>query len=143
MKMRSLFLAVAVFAVADVLCPTLLLIGAVSCTAAAVERETLLPAMRSAWPPIREDIGLGIAGSAPSPELGMAQSAAADRFGAALDQGDRSALAAESWPELGGLARVGIQSRVRRGEIGPGVAGSFEERLSRFEAALQALLGDD
>lgn len=120
--------------------PTIVLATlAVNCTASVVEQETLLPAMRAAWPAVREDVEVAIE-TLPERDVRRSQ---LDAMGAALDAGDRATLASAPWAELEQLAGVGIRTRVTRAEIGPGVAASFEERLRNFSAALASYLSGE
>lgn len=99
--------------------------GTLSCAASTVERESLLPALRAAWPSIRSDALLG--GGDPT------------SVDAALAAGVRPS----SWAQVEAAARVGISMRVSAGEISPGVAASFEERLRQFGVAIGNLSPED
>lgn len=62
-----------------------------------------------------------------------------DAFEAAIATKDRTTLAGEAlprWPTVRQLATAGIEARLKAGTIGPNVAISLNERVTRFDALL-------
>lgn len=103
---------------------------AAACAGTTARAEVLLPALRQAWAGIRGGVEreLVVAPDA----AGTAALAGAD---AALRSGDQIAVAAVAWPVLDALAMADITRRTAAGQIGPGVAESWRERLRQFAAA--------
>lgn len=62
-----------------------------------------------------------------------------DAFDAAIATKDRATIAAEAlprWSSIRDLATAGIAARLEAGTIGPNVAISLNERITRFDALL-------
>lgn len=100
-----------------------------SCAGSAARVESLLPALRLAWPYIVRNVE----GSMPSERVADL----ARRMGRALESGD----VVDGWEVLERAALLGIDVRLARGEIGPGVAESLRERVRMFGVAYRVLVG--
>lgn len=99
----------------------------------ATARDTvLLPSLQASYPSIQVDIAY---------VADEAELANAAMFGAALESGDITQIAAAAylWPDLEQLAQDGIEQRMHDGLIGTGVALSLQHRLENFENGLYAL----
>lgn len=112
------------------------------CTGQKARDHVLMPAMALAWPGVSADVQRGIDDAAADGDLTMVEAAQWDstlvNFGAAVREGDRTQFAAEAgnWPAFRAFGDRGIADRVEDGEIGPGVAASFTERLDNFTEAV-------
>lgn len=98
----------------------------------AARDNVLLPSLQTAWPSIQVDIAY-VADEAEMADAAM--------FGAALQSGDITQIAAVAylWPDLEQLAQDGIEQRMTDHLIGPGVAVSLQHRLENFQNGLYAL----
>lgn len=116
-----------------------------SCIGPKVDRAALFTPARDAWPDVRSDLELGLEDGREDGELSQEAAgvlrAQADDLGKALEATDRSALRKVPWPALRPWSSRGIDVRLERGEIGPGVATSFREHLANFDQILQRLRG--
>lgn len=114
-----------------------------ACAGTQVRDKVLEPAAGMAWDGIRDEISRGIADGIEDGDIG---SAAADALRGeialidlAFDQDNTDSLADAKWLMLRPWAERGIDDKVEDGDIGPGVAQSFKERLVQFTKALEKL----
>jgi hypothetical protein len=99
-----------------------------ACAGATARTEALLPAMREAWPPIREGAAREIVASG-QVEAGPSLAAADE----AITTGDPVKVAAAPWAVVDSLAAADIDRR--EPALGPNSATSLRERLRQFQAA--------
>jgi len=107
-----------------------------ACAGVRARESVLLPAMRAAWEGISADVGAGIVDLAASGTPASTESlrAAAD-VARALQAGDVAQVAAARWDIVEPIAQRGIDARLAKHEIGPGVAASLRERVRKFTEA--------
>jgi len=111
----------------------------VSACAGTIARDnTLLPALRLAWPEVKAGAERFADGP---PENLPAITAIADADRALVDsEVPETAMANVDWDLVIQMAREDILERVGKQEIGPGVGASLDERLIRFEQAVNKYL---
>lgn len=116
-----------------------------ACAGVKARDKVLLPAVATAWTPVKADIQVGMAdaktaGELPDSEEAILNTRIAD-YDAALKAKDRTAMLVlrGGWAQLKSYAGRGVTARVKKGEISAGVAQSFFERHTRFEEALFTL----
>lgn len=97
-----------------------------ACAGTKAREEALMPAMELAWQGILPDVERVATGEV------LEQAAA---LTVVLEERDIHGLAAIDVPLLIVWADRGISERLEAGEIGPGVAASLRERLSKFTEA--------
>lgn len=118
------------------LAPLLLLM---SCAGLTARQQALLPAMKMSWPPISADVRVGIQDGLSTNRLTVLQGAErityVDRMDTAVAAGNAEDIAAIPWAPLSDEAHAGIDVRVRRGEISPGVGQSLKERVRNYAEA--------
>jgi len=116
-----------------------------ACAGTAARNETLLPAIRNAWPGVQADATAGVHAAVTTAEITAEAAVAAHKSfadaGVALEVGDVVAIASVPWVSITGFAERGITARVMSREVGPGVASSLRERLAQFRAALSKFTG--
>lgn len=118
-----------------------------SCLGPKVDTVALFEPAALAWPAVEEDVEFGLAAAEEeNVEDVPAIKASIDKgryhceeLGAALLSKDRSRLRLVPWPSLEGWAIAGISSELSAGAIGPGVAESLREQLSKFSAVILRL----
>ena len=108
-----------------------------SCAGIAAREHVLVPAMKMAWVGISSDIDVGISGL--TVDAASAVRVQQQWMAAALATSDIPRILMVDWVRLRSVAAFGILRRLKRGEIGPGVAGSLHERLRMFTRALLKL----
>lgn len=122
---------------------TLFLVAA--CAGTKARDNVLLPAVATAWKPVKSDIKLGMADAKTAGALDASVEAVLTArlsdYDAAMVAKDRTALLVlrGSWAQFKTYAERGVTARVKAGEISAGVAQSFFERHARFEEALFVL----
>lgn len=125
----------------------LLASGCAGSSGNAARERALLPALRSAWPGVEADVQRGVNDGLDDGDLqGEAASAliaSADRLEESLSTNLDDARAATTieWPLIHPYALRGVLDRVDDGDIGAGVAASLNERITQFDAAIDALGG--
>lgn len=102
-----------------------------SCLATRVENKTLLPAVQSAWPGVRDDIQMD--------PVEAVSAATIQSASLAIAEGDKTGIRAIFWAPMDAAASDGIAFRLSSGQISPGVAVSLIERLVKFRAAILEL----
>lgn len=112
--------------------PMLLALLVASCTANRVQDRTLLPAVQSAWPGVREEIEA----APPAVEVSAVE---LDLVEERLMSGQRVRIRQIEWLPLEVAAQAGIEQQILDGVISEGVALSLRERLDRFRDALLEL----
>lgn len=112
-----------------------------ACAGARARNDALLPAMALAWPGIASDVQVAVDGGlVPSLEEALRVRAASAEMTAALAAKDLSRVRRVLWPTLlHDAALQGIDLRLSRGEVGPGVADSLRERVKNFDEAFSLL----
>lgn len=105
------------------------LILAAACAGTAARANVLLPAMRAAWPSIKQQA---------EQQALPAQVPIVEAMDAAIQIGTEAALAGADWPTVRSLAFARIQARAAAGEIGAGVAASLNERVTQFGRGIEA-----
>lgn len=124
---------------------TLLLAAALGgCAGTAAREHVALPAARTAYESVINDVERGIADGLADGELNQTQADALNaqaqqlRIALAFNDLDEAApaIVAAAWPVLKPWAERGVADRLEDGEIGPGVAASFTERINNFTEAL-------
>jgi len=106
-----------------------------------------LPALRSAWPGVEADVQRGVNDGLDDGDLkgeaANALVASSDRLEASLSTNldDARAVTTIEWPLIHPYALRGVLDRVDDGDIGAGVAASLNERITQFDAAIDALGG--
>ncbi len=110
---------------------------AVSCAGQKAREHVLLPAMRQAWPGVKEDAERGLV-LAPEQyiEPGRAEIAAME---AALESGATIRVALAAFELTPALAMLAINDMVAKNEIAIEVANSLVERLVQFDNAHKAM----
>ena len=115
--------------------PAVLLLLLVTACAGVKAREHILwPSVKSTWPPVKEDIELGLQGSSASPSVMQAM----NQIEGAVRADDYTLLKGANYFVLEPLARSGVRERVTRG-MSEGVAASLDERNTQFSAAMTEL----
>lgn len=114
----------------------LALLVLVSCAGATARQQVLLPAMRTAWPPIREVVETELQQAPDS-----ATTAAVAAAESALQAGTSTAVTSVAWPLIDTAHESGLVRSVQAGAIGPGVADSLRERAKQFAAARVEFVG--
>lgn len=117
--------------------------GVGGCAGQKAREGVLLPAMRSSWYGIRQDVLRGVQDATVSGENAPAAHAErqAEDMTRAIDLGEIDVISAVDWLALKAMASRGIEARLTAGEIGPNVAATYEERLTQFERSLATLKG--
>ncbi len=115
--------------------PILVLLAA-ACAGTKARDKVLLPAVATAWPPVKKDAEAGAALLADASQKAIVTQRITD-MDAAIAAKDRIALAAlrAGWPSIRAAAESRIQDRVKKGEISIGVSQSLLERVKKFEEA--------
>ena len=108
-----------------------------ACAGLKAREHVLVPAMKMAWVGISSDIDVGL--SLLTVDAATFVRVKQKRMAAALDAGDIPGVLMVDWSILRSTAEIGITLRLKRGEIGPGVAGSLHERIAVFTRALSKL----
>lgn len=108
--------------------------------------RALLPALRSAWIGVEEDLDRGINDGMEDGAIDSGTAALLHVDAQALEDGlhasvDEAQAAAIRWPGLDSWAHRGVEDRVNDGENSAGVAESRHERIRQFAAALVELGG--
>lgn len=111
---------------------TMMMLGVLalaSCTGVTARQEVLMPTMERVYGAVIR----------PLSARGGVSAVVLDEFGVGLSSGDRLDLRLLRWVEIRGGAIRGIADRRSVGEIGIGVARSFEETLRLFDGNMQKL----
>lgn len=107
------------------------------CAGMKARENVLVPAMKMAWVGISSDIDASI--SLLTVDAASIVRSKQKLMADVLDAGDIPRILMLDWRILHGAALIGIILRLKRGEIGPGVAASLRERLRMFTRALEEL----
>ena len=125
----------------------LLASGCAGSSGNAARERALLPALRSAWPGVEADVQRGVNDGLDDGDLkgeaANALVASSDRLEASLSTNldDARTVTSIEWPLIHPYALRGVLDRVDDGDIGAGVAASLNERITQFDAAIDALGG--
>lgn len=114
----------------------LALCSACASAGGAAREQALVPALAQAWPAVRDNLARGAV------EQGVDASGAIAQWESAFAVSDQDALVMlrdQTWADVRALAVLGVDARMQAGEIGPGVAASFLERINRFGSSLEML----
>lgn len=116
------------------------------CAAQVARDQVGVPAVAAAIEGESSVVADAFAGVMTLPEPEQANAAAKVKaFEAALQSRDIVVMRLDAkprWNDVKGYATSGIDARVAKGEIGPGVAASLKERLERFGETLDATTGE-
>lgn len=103
--------------------------------------HSLLPAMRLASQGVEED---ALAGVAATPEADRPAAAAqVAAFFASFSEDPPAADTRLLWGPVAAICEVGFEARLSAGTIGPGVATSLRERVTRFGEALSSYFREE
>lgn len=119
------------------------LIATSSCIGQKVDDVALFKPAAVAWESIGQQYEHGISNAEAEGEITATEAeslrAAGVELGRALVEGDRTGIALTPWATMRQWADRGIAVRLADGEIGPGVAASFTERVDNFTTTLERL----
>lgn len=110
-----------------------------------MREKALLPTLQSRWPAVEADVTRGITDGLDDGDLTAKASddlvASSHRLGDALDLplAEARVTAPVEWEILHPWAARGVIDRMDDGQIGPGGAVSFNERIKQFDAAIERL----
>ena len=111
----------------------------------AARERALLPSLQLAWPAVEDDIQRGVLDGVEDGDLSKSKSeallASANRLEASLseDLNQARSVTAFEWPIVHPWASRGVIDRLDDGQIGPGVAESFDERIKNFDEGVRKL----
>lgn len=108
----------------------------VSCAGVKTRESMLWPIVTRIWPVVKADCVLGLKGERPSIEV----TATIAQIEVAIRQNDYKLIHGVHWFVLEALAKVGVNERVRKGEISEGVAVSLRMRNKKFSEAMRELM---
>lgn len=127
---------------------SVLILGGCAGTGDVARERALLPALRSAWPGVEADVTRGIADGVEDSDITVGAAdgliASSQKLGDVLGQtlAEARAVAPMEWSILRPWAMRGVDDRVDDREISTGVAVSFNERITQFDAAIDKLQGE-
>ena len=105
-----------------------------SCAGLTVRQKVALPVMERLWVGIYADVRRGIDAQERTSVAIKELRLLADDMSDALKQKDIPRVIRVDWARLRNLADLGITKHQLDGQIGPGVADSYHERVVRFSS---------
>lgn len=122
---------------AAVLLTCLAMMLVASCAGIEVREHVLLPTARVVYQNVRKDIDRGVRELVEPAATEITEMA--DKLGDLLKSGDRAGLLSIDWPKLEAAASLGVQSRIRDGELSEGAARFLYQRIVNFGTVLARL----